>query len=122
MPIPKPLPRKFMTILEEATGDLRVAGSRTQAVAAHFEGDKRIPAEVKIQLREIEATVYRAAFSLSQVQVAETCDGCSLAPALTSAQAHLFVMSNILTDQADLAHRMAEGNVPRVELPEVMRG
>ena len=110
------------TILEEVTGELKSAGLRTRAVAAHFEDNNRLPAEVRIQLREIEATVYRAAFSLSQVQVAETCDGCSLAPALTSAQAHLFAMSNILNDQADLAHRMAEGNVPRVELPEVMQG
>lgn len=122
MPIPKPLPRKFMTILEEVTGELKSAGLRTRAVAAHFEDNHRLSTEFGMQLREIEATVYRAAFSLSQVQVAETCDGCSLAPALTSAQAHLFAMSNILNDQADLAHRMAEGNVPRVELPEVMRG
>jgi len=111
-----------MTILEEATDELRIAGLRTQAVAAHFDDDKRLPAEVRIQLREIEAAVYRAALSLTQVQVADTCDGCSLSPSLTSAQAHLFAMSNVLSHQADLAHRMAEGNIPRVELPEAMRG
>ena len=110
MPKASPLPRKFMSQLEDAQGDLRRIASQSRNLVEDIETSKTSVVIAKSILREIEATAYRIALDLSQVEVATSCDTCPAAPAKTKYQAHLFALATTLQQQANLARRCAEEN------------
>lgn len=108
MPKASPIPRKFMSQLEDAQGDLRKIACQSRNLLDDIEST-RIPVPLaRSVLREIEATAYRIALDLSEVDIATSCDTCPDAPAKTKYQAHLFALSCTLQRQANLARRCAE--------------
>lgn len=109
MPKPSPIPKKFMSQLEDAQGDLRKIANQSRNLLKEMESSKIPMQSARSILRDIEATAYRIALDLSEVDIASGCDTCPAAPARTKYQAHLFALSCTLQQQANLARRCAEG-------------
>lgn len=108
MPKASPIPKKFMSQLEDAQGDLRKIACHSRNLLEDIESSK-VPVQIaRSILRDIEAMAYRIALDLSEVDVATSCDTCPSAPAKTKYQAHLFALSCTLQQQANLARRCAE--------------
>lgn len=51
---------------------------------------------VQNALREIETEAYRPTLDLADIEIAETCDVCPLAPPTTKLQVHLIVLADVL--------------------------
>lgn len=109
MPHARPLPRKFMGILEEVQEDLRAMAQRARMALSEIEADER-PFELsRVILRDTEALCYRIALDISQMHVAGNCDSCPSAPPSTESQAVLYVIADELERQAIFAREHAVG-------------
>ena len=81
------LPRKYLNTLEEASGSLRLIGQQAGQVRQFLtELDQRNTAAqlAGVLIRDIETSVLRVALALAQIKVADTCDNCPAAPAVTT--------------------------------------
>lgn len=110
MPTARPLPKKFLTYLEEAQDQLRLIAQRARLALAEMETGPGPYRQVPIILRDIEAGAYRVAFELSELDVAASCDECPAAPPKTSAQIHLVILADELERQATLARQWADNH------------
>lgn len=107
MPTARALPKKYMSSLVETQESLRLLGQRTHRFLAEVEAHKQTPQRLQTFLQEIEATVYRLAYVLSEMKVAENCDECPLAPSTSVAKVHLLLLANDLEEKASLARMHA---------------
>lgn len=112
MPAARPLPRKYLSYLEEVQEHLRLMAQKARLALTEIERGYGVQKQLPVLLRDIEAGAYRVALDLSEIQIASDCDECPAAPAATSAQIHLLVLAEELDRQAELARRHARG-VPR---------
>lgn len=117
MPIARAMPRKYLTVLDEAQEQLRLLGQRAQLALQEVETGRSPYRQLPVLLRDIETSAYKVAFELSQIEVAGDCDECPAAPAMTSAQIHLYVLADELDRQAMLAREKANSiSGQRIEL------
>lgn len=107
MPTARPLPKKFMTCLEEAQDQLRFIAQRARLALSEMETHPGPYRQVHVLLRDIEAGAYRVAFELSELEIADTCDECPAAPPQTAAQVHLVLLADELERHAALARQRA---------------
>ncbi len=109
MPQAQPLPRKYLSRLEQARDELRRMALQARAALEEIEAQRRPFQQARSSLRDIEALAYRLALNLSELEVAGACDGCPSAPPTTQAQAQLLVLADVLERQAALAREHALG-------------
>jgi len=107
MPTARPLPRKFLTCLEEMQDQLRLIAQRARLALTEMETSTGPYRQVPVLLRDIEAGAYRIAFEMSALDIAESCDECPAAPPQMSAQVHLVLLADELERQAALARQRA---------------
>ena len=100
MPTARPLPKKFLSQLEEAQGILKRIAYQSRSIIDDIQGVRSPSAQIQNTLREIETNAYRVALDLSLLDVAGTCDECPAAPPITKVQAHLLVLADQLEKQA----------------------
>ena len=101
MPEAMPLPRKYMSRLQEAQEDLQLMAIRSRVALQEVERHPRPLSTVEMTLREIESASYRLALILSQIEVAADCDLCPAAPPTTSLQAYMLVLASELEAKAE---------------------
>ena len=123
MPIPNPIPRKYATYLNNAQGDLQVIARKSRTAMQDLDDVGQLSArQIRHLLLEIEATAYRLALELSDIRIADDCDGCPAAPPTTIAQSYLLVMADELERQAVLARHQAQSQGTLFEeVEEVLR-
>jgi hypothetical protein len=107
MPQAQPLPRKYLSVLENAQQELRCMASRARAALEELIQQGNPPRFTEIILRELEISAYRTALDLADLEVAGGCDSCPAAPPMTQAQATLLVMASELERQAEIARMHA---------------
>jgi len=107
MPEPQRLPRKFLAQLRQAQDDLRLLAQQAKAICEQLRSPRCATDTLRTMLREMESNAYRIALELSELKVAEDCNGCPCAPPSITAQAHLLVLAEELERQASLARRRA---------------
>lgn len=107
MPTARPLPKKFLTCLEEMQDQLRLIAQRARLALTEMETSPGPYRQVHVLLRDIEAGAYRIAFEMSELDIAESCDECPAAPPQMSAQVHLVLLADELERQAALARQRA---------------
>lgn len=112
MPTARPLPRKFLTCLEEMQDQLRLIAQRARLALTEMETSTGPYRQVPVLLRDIEAGAYRIAFEMSALDIAESCDECPAAPPQMSAQDHLVLLADELERQAALARQRAGVRCP----------
>lgn len=81
------LPRKYLNTLEEAGQSLRLVGQQATQIRqflAELDQRNRSAQLVGVLIRDIETAALRVALELSQIKVADTCDNCPAAPAVTT--------------------------------------
>jgi hypothetical protein len=91
MPQAYPLPKKYLSILESAQGELRCVAQRARTALGEVEAEEEPYELTRVILRDIEAIAYRIALDLAQLEIAGACDGCPSAPPTTQAEAILLV-------------------------------
>lgn len=101
MPTPKPLPRKYLSHLQEVQEDLQIIAARSRIALQEIERQPRPLSSVEVILREIESASYRLALALARIDVAADCDLCPAAPATTSLQAYMLVLASELEQKAE---------------------
>ncbi len=121
MPVPKPLPRKYLAMLEEARHELATIGNQANSIATTLIPSTRQAAELSSRLHEIEARAYRTACELGKIQVTDTDGECPFSPEQTTTQKYLFTLSQSLTEQADMIRQIAAGDLSKMELSKAMR-
>ena len=122
MASPNPIPRKYMTYLESVQNDLEVMAKKARQTLTDLRFEHGNRTTSIHQLLEIEATAYRLALELSDIRIADDCDGCPAAPPTTIAQSYLLVMADELERQAALARRQAQSQATIFEeVEEVLR-
>lgn len=108
MPKASPLPRKYTSYIEDAQSSLRLIAKKAKLVLDGLESEHRPIQRLQNALREIETEAYRAALDLAEIEIADTCDTCPVAPPTTKLQAHLIVLADVLEQQATLARECAQ--------------
>ena len=93
MPAARSLPRKYLTVLEDMQEQLRLLAQKARLALTELESSRPPYRQLPVLLRDIEAGAYKAALELSEIKVADDCDECPSAPAITSAQIHLYVLA-----------------------------
>jgi len=113
MPYAQKLPRKYLSLTQEAQEDLRTIGQKARRILERLE-EPRVDAEaINSALREIESNAYRIALSLTELRFTDDCTGCPCAPSSTTAHVHLLVLAGELERQAMLARQMANPGTGR---------
>jgi len=114
MPLARALPRKYMSSLEEAQEHLGLIAQRARVALSEVEHGRPPYQQTLVILRDIEASAYRVALELFQLEIASACDECPSAPPTTSAQIHLLVLAEEMERQAQLArqHALSSSGVP----------
>ena len=110
MPAANPLPRKYLSTLRTVQEELRLIAQKSRAALQEVEARRPPYTQTKGSLQDIETIAYRLAYELSQMQTAVSCDDCPSAPPTTTAQAHLLVLANTLTQQAEEARNLLESS------------
>ena len=113
MPKASPIPRKYITTIEDAKDDLRFIAHQARTVIEGIEANKLTSQQIHSLLQEIEAKAYKVALELAAIEIAENCDTCPAAPPTTRAQAHLLVLANLLVREAGLARQAATEDAGR---------
>ena len=120
MPMARALPKKYLTILDESQEQLRLLAQRAQLALTEVETGRPPYRQLPVLLRDIETSAYKVAFELSQIKVANDCDQCPDAPAITSAQIHLYVLADELDRQAAIAREKANDiGGQRIEIMQI---
>lgn len=101
MPSPRPLPRKYLSQLQDIQEDLQLMAVRSRVALQEVERQSRPPSSVQTVLREIESAAYRLALTLAQIEIATDCDLCPAAPPTTSLQAYMLVLASELEAKAE---------------------
>lgn len=114
MPIAQPLPRKYLSQLQEIQSELRILAHRARMVIEHLDTAQRSPVRLQTLLQEIETGAYRVALEISEIKVADHCGACPSAPPSTQAQIHLLVLADELDRQATLARQRARQSVSEI--------
>ena len=120
MPAAKSLPRKYLTTLEDAQEQLRLLAQKARLALSELESSRPPYRQLPVVLRDIEAGAYKVALELSEIKIATDCDECPSAPAITSAQIHLYVLAEELDRQAEIARERA-GSLRNSAEPRRMR-
>lgn len=115
MPLAQPLPRKYLSQLQEIQSELRILAHRARRVIEQLEAPQRSPSRVQSLLQEIETGAYRVALEISEIKVADHCGSCPCAPASTQAQIHLLVLADELDRQAMFARQRAKESVTPIQ-------
>lgn len=115
MPVARPLPKKFLTNIEQTQEELRVIAQKSKVALAEVEARRTPFTQTRAILQEIEATAYRLAYELAGLRFAYDCNGCPLAPPATDAQLYLMVLAEQLEQQAELARRRAQFRLEAVD-------
>jgi len=119
---PNPIPRKYINYLESVQNDLQLMAKKARQTLADLRFAPGSHTASVHLLLEIEASAYRLALELSDIRIADDCDGCPAAPPTTIAQSYLLVMADELERQAALARRQAQSQVTLFEeVEEVLR-
>lgn len=113
MPKASPIPRKYITTIEEAQDDLRFIAHQARTVIEGIKANKLTSQQIHSLLQEIETKAYKVALELAAIEIADNCDMCPAAPPTTRAQAHLLVLANLLVREAGLARQAATEDVGR---------
>ncbi|MBP8109514.1 MAG: hypothetical protein KAZ26_21425 [Caldilineaceae bacterium] len=122
MASPNPIPRKYMNYLESVQDDLQRMAQKAKRALTDLRFDPIGRTASVHLLLEIEATAYRLALELSDIRIADDCDGCPAAPPTTIAQSYLLVMADELERQAVLARHQAQSQGTLFEeVEEVLR-
>jgi hypothetical protein len=85
-----------------------IQAKKAKLVLESLESEHRPIQRLQNVLREIETEAYRAALDLADIEIADTCDVCPVAPPTTKLQAHLLVLADVLEQQASLARECAQ--------------
>ena len=102
MPGAQPLPRKHLTTIRDATETLKAMANRIARMLEMLdEGERPSANHTRATLQSLQSTCYSVALSLSEVDIADNCDTCSLAPPKTSAELQLTILSNKLRTLAN---------------------
>ena len=121
MALAQPLPRKYLSQLQEIQSDLRILAHRARLIIEHLESPQRSTNRAHSLLQEIETDAYRIALEISEIKVADHCGSCPSAPPSTPAQVHLLVLADELDRQATLARQRAKESVIPIEQDEQER-
>ena len=108
MPSARPMPRKFLSVLEDARDVLRQIALQSRNALDGVENHNGTRQYTQNILRDIEASAYRVALDLSAIEVAGGCDSCPAAPPVTEVEAHLLVLAGQLEEHAEHARNRVQ--------------
>lgn len=110
MPAAQPLPKKHTATIRDALGDLKGLAQRIGWVIEQIDAAERpaLPL-LKPTLQEVQASCYAVALRLSEIELAENCDTCPCAPARTSIEIYLALLSQKLRQLSEETWQTAQG-------------
>jgi len=100
MPNARPLPRKFLSQIEDSQSILKQIAAKSRIAIERIESDRQSVDQLGTLLLEIEAKSYQVALDLAEIDVAESCEECPAAPPMTKVKAHLIVLADQLSTHA----------------------
>ena len=102
MPGAQPLPRKYLGTIRDATENLKSMANRIHLILENSsERERPILSQTRTTLQTLQSSCYAIALALSEVELADNCDTCPLAPPSTSAEVHLTLLSQKLSHLAN---------------------
>ncbi len=109
MPGAQPLPKKHFATIRDGIADLKGVGLRISNLLDMLQSTNRIPpSQIHTTLQELLLTCYGVALRLSEIDIADNCDNCPFAPAHTTADLHLHLLSEKLRHLADEARQASQ--------------
>ena len=109
MPGAQPLPKKHYATIRDSIADLKGVGVRINLLLDTLHQSNRLSSpQVQATLQEMLATCYGVALRLSEIDIADNCDNCPFAPAHTTADLHLQLLSQKLRHLADEAKQASQ--------------
>ena len=109
MPGAQPLPKKHYGTIRDSIAELKGVGMRISNLLDTLQSANRVPPpQVQAALQEILSTCYGVALRLSEIEIADNCDNCPLAPARTTADLHLQLLSQKLRHLAEEATQASQ--------------
>jgi len=96
MPVAQPLPKKHLATIRDAQSELKGLAQRLGHLLERLDASPRSWPETMQTLQALQSNCYAVALRLSEVEVANGCDGCPCAPARTQAEIHLALLSQKL--------------------------
>ncbi|MBX3001377.1 MAG: hypothetical protein KF893_22840 [Caldilineaceae bacterium] len=102
MPAAHPLPRKHASAIRDSLDDLKCLAQRIGLLLTQLEDTERPSSRsLKSTLQEIQSDCYAVALRLSEIELAQNCDSCPCAPARTSTEIYLALLSQKLRQMAE---------------------
>lgn len=104
MPPARPIPRKYVSTVRQSLEDLDEIVEKAKSIRLQLAKHPPKIIDIRTVLHEIEIIAYRVALELSKMQIADSCENCPAAPAVTEADVRLTLLTDQLKQLADFAH------------------
>lgn len=104
-----PFPRKYISTIQTTQDELRFIAKQARLALEELESGKCPLYRTENRLRDIETKSYKVAYELSEIDIADDCTSCPLAPPVTKYQVSLaFIAKQLLQIVAEIRKILGE--------------